>query len=77
MQSLANIGDWQSLKVLARIAKDYTYSPDKNMQLLAINGLTKNHLKNSSFEFVSAIFLIIYVYMNDKLCMLIRFYCMM
>ena len=63
MQSLANIGDWESLKVLAKVAKDITSSADRNMQLLAISGLTKNHLKNSSYEFVSAIFYIIYAFL--------------
>ena len=53
IQSLANVGNLEGLKVLAHVAKDSKYSSDKNLQLLAINGLTKNHLKNSSYEFVS------------------------
>ena len=32
------------------------------MQLLAINGLTKNHLKNSLYELVSILFIFLLIY---------------
>ena len=53
IQSLTNVGDLECLNVLAQVAKGTKYSSDKNMQLLAINGLTINHLNISSYEFVS------------------------
>ena len=54
MQALANVGDQQCMEVLAKYAKKEidVHSP-MMFQLHAINGMTKNHLRNSTHEYVS------------------------
>jgi len=60
MQALANVGNQQCMEVLASYAKgEVTLSTPsiKTFQLHAINGMTKNHLKNSSHEYVRGVLL--------------------
>ena len=56
MQALANVGNQECMEILANYAKgEVNISSGKTslFQLHAINGMTKNHLQNSSHEYVS------------------------
>jgi len=48
IQTIANIGSPVCLEVLSGIASDTTAS--KSLRVLAINGITKNHLQNTTYE---------------------------
>jgi len=61
MQALANVGSPQSLEILAVYAKsEHNVNNDKMFQLHAINGMTKNHLKNSSHDYVRKVLLSVF-----------------
>jgi len=58
MQALANVGNQQCMQALAKYAKGEVSIPSiKTFQLHAINGMTKNHLRNSSDEYVRGVLL--------------------
>jgi len=61
MQAMANVGDEQCMEVLAKWAKNEINAPSPKMfQLHAINGMTKNHLKNSTHDMVRKVLLSVF-----------------
>jgi len=50
-QALANVGNQKCMEVLAEIAKGKKFPNNKVLRLVAINGITKNHMQNSTYEF--------------------------
>jgi len=50
-QALANVGTQKCMEVLAEVARGKKFPNNMVLQLVAINGITKNHMQNSSYEY--------------------------